>query len=57
MLLLDSLLTAVRFRSETRSAAASSTVCGCVAIPWMFSDTALAAVICAAVMTATWGWA
>ena len=33
VLLVDSLLTAVRFRSDTRSACEISTVCGCVAIP------------------------
>ena len=47
----ESFVTDCRFLSDVRSAWDSDTVCGCAAVPWMFTTIALPAVICAPVTT------
>ena len=55
-LVVDVFVTACLFCSAIRSACAMSTVCGCVAVPVMFSENAVPAVICAAEITAVCPW-
>ena len=52
----DVFVTACLFCSAIRSACAMATVCGCVAVPVMFSESAVPAEICAPAITAVWPW-
>ncbi len=52
----DVLATCWRLATLDTSAAVSSTVCGCVAEPWMFSEMPLPAVNCPPVITALCPW-